>query len=293
MRMPKFNSLEEVKEYISSTDRKNIGAITFVDREGHSKQIPIEEFINEVGLDKAAEFIYESSEHMIGIEATGAEIQAIIEKALKDPQSLTEEEKLLLALTVGRESGKSGLVTTAHEITSIIMKAFLEVGKENNFTATYNGFLGVLLILLEETLMTSSDLSVHEDNPNTYHEIINSIKDQIVIPEGIDEACLLLTLYHIIGERFAKSDFCRNMKVNYHGTAQRLGLDMEFLFDEEEKSINHESIIQEAFAPDVKNFMETHAVKPLKEEALKEALSDSKGTVVKPDIRKTLKEDKK
>ena len=122
------------------------------------------------------------------------------------------------------------------------------------------------------------------DIQNTYNEIVKSVTDQIVIPEGIDEACLLIGLFHIIGERFIDSDLTRNMKVNYHDFANRLGLDMDFLFGEKQEvsSIPDDvESLEKELLPDVKSFL-----------GLNKSESKEKGNIVNLDIRKTLKKDK-
>lgn len=284
MRLPKFNSLEEVKEFISSTDSSVIGAINFIDSEGKSVQMSMDDFIKKVGLDEAAEFIYKTSNEgeIKGVQFSKDELNKILEKFKNDPDSLTEEEKTILYLVMQDMKSSNNTFSVANDLFTLFTKSIVDVG--GNLTSTYSGLLSVILTFMEDTFTLSSDLVVHMDNQNTYNEIVKSVTDQIVIPEGIDEACLLIGLFHIIGERFVGSDLTRNMKVNYHDFANRLGLDMDFLFGEKQEvsSIPDDvENLEKELLPDVKSFL-----------GLNKPESKEKGNVVNLDIRKTLKEDK-
>ena len=284
MRLPKFNSLEEVKEFISSTDSSIIGAINFIDSEGKSIQMSMDDFIKKVGLDEAAEFIYKTSNEgeMKGVQFSKDELNKILEKFKNDPDSLTEEEKTILYLVMQDMKSSNNIFSVANDLFTLFTKSIVDVG--GNLTSTYSGLLSVILTFMEDTFTLSSDLAVHMDNQNTYNEIVKSVTDQIVIPEGIDEACLLIGLFHIIGERFVGSDLTRNMKVNYHDFANRLGLDMDFLFGEKQEvsSIPDDvENLEKELLPDVKSFL-----------GLNKPESKEKCNVVNLDIRKTLKEDK-
>ena len=284
MRLPKFNSLEEVKEFISSTDSSVIGAINFIDSEGKSVQMSMDDFIKKVGLDEAAEFIYKTSNEgeMKGVQFSKDELNKILEKFKNDPDSLTEEEKTILYLVMQDMKSSNNTFNVANDLFTLFTKSIVDVG--GNLTSTYSGLLSVILTFMEDTFASSSDLAIHMDNQNTYNEIVKSVTDQIVIPEGIDEACLLIGLFHIIGERFVGSDLTRNMKVNYHDFANRLGLDMDFLFEEKQEvsSIPDDvESLEKELLPDVKSFL-----------GLNKSESKEKGNIVNLDIRKTLKEDK-
>ena len=284
MRLPKFNSLEEVKEFISSTDSSVIGAINFIDSEGKSVQMSMDDFIKKVGLDEAAEFIYKTSNEgeIKGVQFSKDELNKILEKFKNDPDSLTEEEKTILYLVMQDMKSSNNTFSVANDLFTLFTKSIVDIG--GNLTSTYSGLLSVILTFMEDTFTLSSDLSVHMDNQNTYNEIVKSVTDQIVIPEGIDEACLLIGLFHIIGERFIDSDLTRNMKVNYHDFANRLGLDMDFLFGEKQEvsSIPDDvESLEKELLPDVKSFL-----------GLNKSESKEKGNIVNLDIRKTLKEDK-
>ena len=284
MRLPKFNSLEEVKEFISSTDSSVIGAINFIDSEGKSVQMSMDNFIKNVGLDEAAEFIYKTSNEgeIKGVQFSKDELNKILEKFKNDPDSLTEEEKTILYLVMQDMKSSNNTFNVANDLFTLFTKSIIDVG--GNLTSTYSGLLSIILTFMEDTFALSSDLSVHMDNQNTYNEIVKSVTDQIVIPEGIDEACLLIGLFHIIGERFIGSDLTRNMKVNYHDFANRLGLDMDFLFGEKQEvsSIPDDvESLEKELLPDVKSFL-----------GLNKSESKEKGNIVNLDIRTTLKEDK-
>lgn len=291
MQLPKFSSLEEVKEFISSTDSSKIGAINFIDSEGKSVQMSMDDFIKKVGLDKAAEFIYKTNNEgeMKGIQFSKNDLNKTIEKFKNDPDSLTEEEKTILYFVMQDIKSSSNTFGVANDLLTLFTKSAIEVG--GNLTDAYSGLLSVILTFMEDTFVLSSDLAVHEDNPNTYDEIIKNVKDQIIIPEGIDEACLLLGLFHIIGERYIGSSLTKNMKVDYHEFAKRLGLDMDFLFGETQEvssmSDDIENLEKELFS-DVKNFLglDENNSKDKKEK------NQENSNIVNLDIRKTLKKDK-
>lgn len=284
MRLPKFNSLEEVKEFISSTDSSVFGAINFIDQDGKSIQISMDDFIKKVGLDKAAEFVYETSNNgeMKGVQFSKDDLNKIIDKFTNDPSSLTDEEKTILYLVMQDMESSNNVFNVANDLFTIFIKSIMDIGE--SLTSNYSGLLSIILTFMENTFTLSSDLAVHMKNKNTYNEIIKSVKEQIIIPDNIDESCLLLALFHIIGERYIGSELTKNMEVNYREFARYIGLDTEFLFGEKQENSSIPDDVknfEEELLPDVKNFL-----------GLNKPESKEKGNVVNLDIRKTLKEDK-
>lgn len=263
--LPKFNSIEEVKEFISSTD--SIGTISFVDKEGKVITKRVDDFIEEVGLEEAAEFIYNNMTEAQGLSVTSEELNDIIERYKKDRNSLTDKEKLILIMSMEGTQGMSNDLSRMNDIMTFFLKCIVEYGGE--LTESYAGLLSILLTIMEFTFALSSDLAPHVDNSSTYKEIVNNVAEQIIIPDDIDEASLLLGLIHIIGKRFVSSSTVQ-MPVNYHAFAERFCLDTDFIFgdlddldyedEEDDESIND---------------------KP-----------EESGKVVNIDVRKALKEDK-
>lgn len=289
MEMPNFNSIEEIKEFISSTDSKSIGAISFMDSEGKMVNYSIEEFIKKVGLDKASEFIYEASKSgkMKSIGFTKDELLEILSKFKKDPNSLTEEEKTILYLAMNGTDFTDN-ETIVKNMLMIIIKSFNDTEIGGQLTSNYSGMLTVFVTLLESALAFSSDdLKLYTDNRQTYEAVIKSVIDQIIIPEGINESCLLLGLINIIGERFIKSESFKNMKVDYHKIAECFELDTEFLFEDEHNDtvtdidVDITDDLKDNLAKTASNFINSH-----------KSESESKASIVNPNIRESLKKDK-
>ena len=276
MEFPDFNNLEEVKEFISSTDSKNVGAIHFIDQNGESVTMSMNEFIEKVGLDNAAKFIYENNDKMQKIAMTGKDVKELLEKARNNPDSLSEEEQKKLILAI-HEMNRGGIntINTYDEIITIILKSFLEV--DSTLTEKYDAVLAICITLLDGLLVLSSDkLSVYADNMNMYREIIRTIEEQITIPEGIDDILLLATLINIIGRRYLENKTDLNsLKCNYRDFAKAINLDTDFLFE------NDNNPFKEEIISDIKN--DNNKI-PL--------TKDKNSSIVNLDIRKKLKEDK-
>lgn len=304
MDMPEFKSIEEVKEFINSTDAKTFGAISFIDPSGESIQLTMDEFIEKVGLDRAAQFIFDNMDKMSKVETNRDELKKIYKKFKKDPDSLTREEKTALLLLLNHVDNDKRL-GVAKGLLNIIVKSFTEMGKE--LTDTYAGLLGLLLTVMEDTFIVSSDLKVHADNRATYNEIVNSVKEQIVIPEGVDETSLFVALINIIGERFTTSKLTLGMEVDYHEFAERMNLDMDFLFGEDNivqnteeseldknlknlKNSNLRDLLDLDDRPVAENPFSDNAEKPTTNPF---SNTDTKDKIVNLDIRRKLKEDKR
>ena len=240
--MPKFNSIEEVKEFISGTDTTSVGSIVFSDKEGNFKKLSMKEFVEHMGLDEAAEFIYKLTQEnkISGFEVSRDEILQILDKYKKDPDSFTEEEKLVLSMII--EDNKT-LMSKSNDIITIIIKTFLDNG--TGITDNLSGLLSIMLTLMENLFVLNSDLAVHATNSLTREEIARSVIDQIVIPEGIDESSLLLGLIHVIGNRYIGTKFGNDMYIDYHEFSRLLGLNMEFLYGEKDGNEEPEKTINE------------------------------------------------
>lgn len=271
MEFPDFNNLEEVKEFISSTDSRNVGAIHFIDQNGEAITMSMDEFIEKVGLDNAAKFIYENNDKMQKIAMTGEEIRELLERARNNPDSLSEEEQKKLILAMHEMKEHSG-IDTYDEIITIILKSFLEIG--SSLTEKYNAVLAICITLLDGLLMLSSDkLSIYADDMKMYREITKTIEEQIIIPEGIDDTLLLATLINLIGRRYLENETeLSPLKCNYRAFAEAINLDIDFLF---ENDFENDSFKEEVVS-DIKNGNNKVA-----------------NSIVNLDIRKKLKEDKK
>lgn len=280
MKKPEFNSIEEVKEFIKNASADNsVGVVAFVDENGETQQITIKEFVEKVGLDKAAEFFYETKQtKLLGMNKN--EIQELINKFNDDPESLTQEEKTFLFFLLDKIGPEKDII---NEILSIMI-ASLILG--DGFTKNYSGLLIILLNLIEKTFLLSSNLSVHVNNEATYNEILRNVKSKIIIPDDIDEESLFLGLIDIIGERFINSNLTKNMEVNYKEFIKSFDLDEELIFnkkslDNKKEMKNVVDKYKKQLMPEVKDFL-----------ALTQN-SKSNTKDVKLDIRKTLKNNKK
>lgn len=280
MEFPDFKNLEEVKEFISSTDSSKLGAIHFADESGKSVTMKMDEFIEEFGLDAAAQFIYDNSENMMKFAMTGEELQELLIKAKNDPNSLTNEEKMMIAFALQNCKNEKSY-DICHEVITIFIKALLDIGKD--VTENYGGLLAVCITLLDGLLVLSSDkLSVYSRNMNMYREVVKSIEEQIIIPEGIDDTLLLATLINIIGKRYLENKTeLKNTKCDYKSFAETLGLDTEFLFESD--SFDEKSTKDETSNNEKSGKVDLSALEKTKDN----------GSIINLDIRKKLKEGKK
>ena len=224
-KLPKFNSIEEVKEFIS--DPANGGVVQLVGE--NTSTMTMNEFIEKVGIDNAAKFIYDNSEKAMAFTATGEEIEELIKKFENDPNSLTKEEKILLAMAI-KNKMKSFSEISRGALT-LITKTFLELSKDDKRILEFRGMLSILITFMEGTFSLSSDkISVHCGNP-TYTEMIKCVEEQITIPEDIDKEILFITLLNIIGKRFIE-DKNINPTLDLYKFSECLELDTKFLFEE-------------------------------------------------------------
>lgn len=286
-----FNSVEEVKEFISNnTDADTLGVISVIGPDGVHENITVNEFIKRVGLDEAARYIYENTGNMTGIKVTAEEIAQVIKKFKDDPNSLTEDEKMILfvALNVA-EQGKFNLKDTAFEFFTMFTKMFVDTD-----CPSYRAITTILCGYLEAMLISSTELNKYANSVEILEEIINNIKTQITIPEGVNESMLLLTLLRIVTERVLNSKVDYNP--NYKALVNNLGLDEDFIFDECEEDFSeeehHETIDMTIKKSDMDKIFKD-CTQTLKEQAEQSKAKNAENIEVKPDIRKSLKEDRK
>lgn len=220
--MPNFDSIEEIKSYLNSTEAEH-SAVVILDENKKPKTIPFKLLVKEIGLDKAAEFIYETQGHAQRYGLSRDEYLALKEKAKKDPTSLTEEEKRLFIVGYNVFEKGTQYMDTMNDIVAIVVKTFMELER----TGDYGSLLAGFLTITEGVLVASSEkLSGYSENDAIFKEVTNNVMTQITIPEDMDEELLLLGLLHTIGERFiTKNGHVSTMKANYKKFAELFGLD--------------------------------------------------------------------
>lgn len=285
MKVPDFKSVEEVKDFINSTDVSTFGAIHLIDQKGDSIQVPMNEFIEKVGLDKAAEFIFNNQKTMRQVMLTTDEIKELVKKFQENPASLTDEEIAMLHLVNESVKQTNDTYSIFKNAFTLMIKSILDTNDKSN--ERYSLLLALCLTLLEENFLLSANCDTLFQNHSIYHEIINKTKEQIKLPEVADERYLFLALLDIIGERFLDTDLMQNMQVNYHDFAQATGLNMDFLFGEDFKETE-----DNAFGIDSKKANEILLEKFRKDDSV-DSKEKSKSNVVNLDIRKALKDNKK
>jgi len=225
--MPIFNSIEDVKSYLSSTDAQHSAAVIMGEK--GPIPIPFTVLVEKLGIDKAAEFIFEThdkgKEHGISKE----EYFAMKEKALKDPESLTEEEKQIFVVAHNIFEGKDHHFDVMNDVLAIVTKTFMDL----DYIGHYGSLLAVFLTMAEGLLITNSEkLSGYHENPAIYKEVLESAKAQISFPEDMDDELLLLGLLEIIGDRFIVKDSpVSRRKSDYKKFAERLELNSDIIND--------------------------------------------------------------
>ena len=231
-KLPDFDSIEKVKEFISDTNN-NVGVIRIVMKNNEKENVAMNmnDFIEKVGIDNAAKFIFENSKKASTITIGENEIDNLFKKFIEDPKSLTEEEKILLSMIIDKKEDK--FYVASHGVLELIIKSFMEVGKDVSKVLELKAFLSILLTLIEGVYVLNSEkLSAYCDGP-TYNEMVKSTIEQINIPENIDDEALFIALTNIIGNRFVVDKNSKNKKIDFYKVSEVLGLDTEFIFEEE------------------------------------------------------------
>ena len=270
-----FNSIEEVKEFISSPVAKN-GAIHLSDTDGKSIQMTMDEFVNAVGLDNAAKFILENSQHMSSASLTKEEADLILKKFLNNPDSLSEEERALMHL-IANSMDKDSKLAEIKAIITLILKSIITT--DSNFTKNISSLTSIFITILENALISSTHLSAFKNNEIAMNEIVKKAKESITIADDVDDATLLLGMIHIMGDRCLSN---KNIgEIDYHELSEIFDLDMEFLFGEEPKTSKPQEEMNNLFKEEFENVMLNKAREETK----------SSSAIVEPDIRQILKED--
>lgn len=266
-----FKTLEEVKEFINGPEAKN-GAIRLLDENGKAIQLTMSEFVDRVGFDNAANFIFSNTEKMSTASLTKDEARELMKRFLENPDSLTQEEKVLIHL-IGESLSKdddflnvSPDFNEAMVIITLIIKSIITV--DSHYTKNVSSLTAILITILEQTLLSSTNLSAFKDSKIALEEVIKKVKNSIIIPEDIDDATLLLGLIHIIGDRCITNKDIG--EIDYHELSKTLGLDMEFLFGEKEKNPIPKDEIDNLLKKDFEKALFSAVIEPNIRQILKE-----------------------
>lgn len=250
-----FNSVEEVKEFLTSTDDLNVlGAICFTGKDGNVEhEVPITLLIEQVGIDKTAELLFnitkESQPELMAIsreEATELFLKA------ERGEELTEEEVRKLNIISAatdmhkskadqrRESLFNGFTMTL--VQSNDMPLFSTVGGVNALMSTY----------LECALITSDEkLRRAFSNNATAEDVSKLATDKIHIDEDLSPEMAILGLLHKIGELSTSCKELREKPLNFEAIVDVLDLDSEWIFEPDrriEKSLDHLEEIMNRFS---------------------------------------------
>lgn len=239
-----FNSVEEVKEFLSSTDDLNVlGALCFTDQSGDVEQeIPISLLIEEIGIDNVAELLFKLSEGAELMSFSRDEMIELLEKSERG-EELTEEEQKKLNFIEStnlmsfperrRQSLFNGITMTLYE------------SKEYPLFSTVGGSLALASTYLECALITANEkLKRVFYNETTAHDVANLAASKIKIEEGTSPEMAILGLLHTLGDLATREEVIRELPLNFEGIVEALDLDEEWIFNPGEKVVKEAKQIE-------------------------------------------------
>jgi hypothetical protein len=241
---PNFNSVEEVKEFLTSTDDVNVlGALCFTTPDGEvNKEVPIEQLIEDLGLDEVAKMLYDISSNSKIVAISRDEGIEILEK-VKNGEELTDEEQqkyyiIQHSMDVAendmmkkKKSLLSGLTMTLHMYEDLAL------------FSTLGGVFTVLGNYLEcATVMSDKKLSRAFCNVNTANDISNLAASKIHIDEDMSPKMAIIGLLHHLQDYAINEDII-DTPINLKGIVETFDLDEKWIFNPEEKILNSSSRI--------------------------------------------------
>lgn len=227
--MQHFNSIEETKDFLLTEDAQVFGNISFIDpNSGEATSLTIKEFIEKVGLDKAAEFVFANQGKMIEASLGSEDFQELIEQFATNPDALSDKDKMKVIALLNSIKSNANLETKS-ELFDIITKVIID--DSSSLFKSYSGILALMLTYLEGALITGSYLSKYADNATAMLEIAKVAQSKITIADDIDDEMLMLGLIHVIGNRFISKNSTLGFGLDFESLMERLNIDKEFVYE--------------------------------------------------------------
>ena len=234
-----FNSVEEVKEFLLSTDDINVlGAICFANPDGDVQQeIPIGDFIEQVGIDKVAEMLFEitqeSQPELLAISRE--EVINLLEKANRG-EELTEEETRKLSIVSAAMDGNKDKMDQRRDSLYNGITMTLVQSKNMPLFNTIGGNLALATTYLECAIVTSDEkLRRAFSNSATADDVANTAASKIHVDEDISPELAILGMLHKIGEMATNIKEIREKPMNFEDIVNTLELDEDWIFNPDKK----------------------------------------------------------
>lgn len=228
----KFNSIEEAKEFLSTEDLSSLGAVSFMDSNGESISLTFEQFVQMLGIDKVAEFLFNNQENMIQKSVSEQEAIKLIERFTKEPETLTDEEKVkvYMILETIQEQKLTKVDTVKNKLFEAMTK-YLMIDEDLSLTSKISGVIALLITYLEAIAISSIDTFEHiADNNIVLDEMIAQAEQTVKVQDDVDEGVLLIGLIHAIGNNLLTKQKM-NKKVNYSKLIDMLQLNKSFIYE--------------------------------------------------------------
>lgn len=232
-----FDSVEEVKEFLLSTDDINVlGAICFTGPDGNVEdEIPISVLIEEIGIDKVAEMIFKTIENAKVVSIDQEEILELMKRYVND-EELTEEEKRKLDIFAKSMDYKRSSIEQRRETLFSGITMTLAQSKEHSLFSSVGGLLALMSTYLECALITSDEkLKRAFSNNTTANDISKLACSKIHIDEDASIEMIILGLLHKLGEYSTNSKELSTKSLDFEAIVEVLNLDYDWIFESEEK----------------------------------------------------------
>ena len=222
----RFKSIEEAKEFLNSPDSKKVGAIFIGKNDGSGATISLEEFVAEVGIDKAAELLYEKTNESTVKELDVEQLLELTHKFLTNPEELSDEEKAIANIFLDMQNTNGAL-----EEPKMAMTMFLKALTTTKSNIMLKEVFAVSLTLLKVCMLLSSDLKDIIDNIPILEEVQKNATNSIKVDESAD---LYVTLFGLIGkiEHYVMEKDTLYDSIDIERVADVLDLDKEFLLSD-------------------------------------------------------------
>lgn len=234
-----FESVEEVKEFLLSTDDLNVlGALCFTNPDGTVQQeVPISVLIEQAGIDKVAEMLFnitkESAPELLAISEE--EAIALMEKAERGEELTEEEERKLNIIMAATDSQKDKVDQRRDSLFNGITMTLVQSSDMPLFS-TVGGVIALSSTYLECALITSDEkLRRAFSNSATSEDVAKLAASKIHVDEDASPEMIILGLLYQLGERVTLTKSLREKPMNFEAMVEVLDLDYDWIFNPDKR----------------------------------------------------------
>lgn len=248
MDMPKLETKKDVKKFVEEQINNPSCAFALsIKVDDEIKSIPIKKIVKDLGIDVVVDFMYDSLINNKG-DMLAYNLQDIIEKAKRNPESLTKEERAVLdaVSSENRQIFDEIVMSTVNAIMGIL--CFNKDSVFRKIDVTMEILLKFIKSIFVFSCMKDKEFIITEDD-GLYELFKNTVIEKLKAGEsnGLDNKAIFIGLLEWMVEIITNDKKISEADVNYSDIIDNTGLDKELI-----ESINGTKYVEEDVKP-VKN----------------------------------------